>query len=110
MFNIGLGNQEEAVRCIANSRHNAPGAEYVVSNALVGLVNIGHFSGAHKLAHEAARRFAGNPTILRQVSHVFARTLDFSAAAESVDGQLKFNPEAAFASAWAAKKALWEAL
>jgi hypothetical protein len=86
---IGLGDHTEALRLLRNLPKIAGNDEFILGNTMVALANMGQFAESQVLARDAFKRFPGVPSILRQVTSVFEDTLDFSAAAESIEHQLK---------------------
>jgi hypothetical protein len=90
---LGSGDHAEAVRLISNVLKIAQMDDFVVTNALAGLLNMGMLENAYREAVSAETRFPGLPSVLERVDIVFEDTLDFASAARVIARRIEVGDD-----------------
>lgn len=90
---LGSGDHTEAIRLITNVLKIASMDDFVVTNALAGLLNMGMFEHARREAVSAEARFPGLPSVLERVDIVFEDSLDFASAARIIGRRIEVGDD-----------------
>ncbi|MGR9578702.1 hypothetical protein [Pandoraea sputorum] len=86
---LGLGEHDITRKLLSNAYKIASGAGFVRNNSIVGMTNIGAFKEGNTMAHDALRRYSGEPTTVHHVVNCLKDALDFDGALTAIDQELK---------------------